>query len=254
MAIRILFIGNSYTYFNEMPLMVEAMATVDGTNAQVESSVAGGYSLAQHADPCDPVGAVTLAKLQEPWDFVILQEQSRRPAIPRERDEQMRPTVGRLNDMVTALGGKTILYMTWGRRHGDPETGYSTYDEMQDAIAQAYADIGAQYDTGVAPVGLAFRRALDMRPDIELWDADNSHPSLQGSLLAAYVIYEAITGMSPLEATYCSAVPPADDAVLREAAHQAAIARQCMQPASQGSRRNCVMVPAHSGLSACPRV
>ena len=65
-----------------------------------------------------------------------------------------------------------------------------------------------------------------MRSDIELWDADDSHPSLQGSALAAYVIYDAIAGKSPLEAAYCSAVPPADDAVLREAARQAATARQ----------------------------
>lgn len=218
---RVLFIGNSYTYFNNLPKLLEAAASADGVNINAEASVSGGYTLSQHTDPDDPVGAVTLKKLQEPWDYVIVQEHSRRPVIPDERDGLMRPAVRRIKELAQASGSKVLLYMTWGKRYGDRKTGYATYDDMQEALAQIYMSIGSEFDIKVAPVGLAFRKALEIDKDIALWDPDNSHPSLLGSLLAAYVIYGSLSGKDPIGCSHIGDAESSDADLLKQAAHRA---------------------------------
>lgn len=63
-VIRALFIGNSYTYCNDLPLMFIGLAAAMDKALDVDSSTAGGYTLASHLDAADPVGAQTLGKLR----------------------------------------------------------------------------------------------------------------------------------------------------------------------------------------------
>ena len=74
---------------------------------------------------------------------------------------------------------------------------------MQAQIGQTYRRLALSYDARLAPVGTAFVAALERLPDLLLYRSDGAHPSMQGSYLAASVLYGAITGEDPRRASYC---------------------------------------------------
>ena len=112
---RVLFIGNSYTYYNDMPTAIfERLAASLGYEMEVTSITKGGYQLYRHADPADECGARVAAALsgKEPYDFVILQEQSVRPAGENAAD--FYASVRDLAARIRQTGAKPVLYATWG--------------------------------------------------------------------------------------------------------------------------------------------
>ena len=84
---NILFIGNSYTYYNDMPKMLESLARAAGFYAEVASVTKGGYTLARLASDDNENGRRVTAALSGDmkYDRVILQEQSVLPAAEPER-------------------------------------------------------------------------------------------------------------------------------------------------------------------------
>lgn len=189
---RVLFIGNSYTYFNDMPKAIfEVIAKEAGVDAEVESVVKGGWTLERHADPEGETGALVAQKLAgEPYDYVILQEQSLYPATEPER---FMSAVRDLVSRIKATGAKPVLYSTWGRKTGSTKLAdiNMTNESMTYAVARSYRDIGAELGIPVAHVGLAF---YDIGDRIELYDPDKTHPSREGSYLAALCLFIRIFG------------------------------------------------------------
>ena len=190
---RVLFIGNSYVYYNNLPELVEAIAAeLDGPLLQTEAHTHGGFTLQAHLDDGhveellkrgDPDG--------EPWTAVILQEQSSlggrgRNGVLAEPDEFFAAVV-QLDSLIDAAGSEVHLYMTWAKERIPGQT---------DALARAYTDAGEMTGASVAPVGLAWARVRKERPDLGLYQSDGSHPSELGSYLAACVIYSQLTGRS----------------------------------------------------------
>lgn len=194
----ILFIGNSYTFLNDMPGTFAKIAEVGGHPVNVTSLAQGGFSLARYTED-----QVTLTTLKDQgWDFVVLQEKSDIPAIPQERDESMYPYIRQLNNLVEEQGGETILFLTWGYRDGLPESGLSDYKAMQNEVTASYQTIGDELNVRVAPVGIVWENILRRDPQLELWMADGSHPSPLGSFLTANVLYAVIFNESPLNIPY----------------------------------------------------
>ncbi len=189
---RILFIGNSYTYFNDMPKSIfEKIAEEAGVDVEVDSVVKGGWSLEKHADPEGETGKVVAEKLKgEPYDYVILQEQSLRPVID---PEPFFAAVRKLSCRFRATGAEPLLYSTWGRKPGSPKLDEikMTNETMTYALARAYRDIGEDLGIPVAYVGLAF---FDVGGSIELYNADMTHPSKEGSYLAALTLFIKMFG------------------------------------------------------------
>ena len=76
-SIDVLFIGNSYTYYNSLPQLLSDVALSFGDTVNTESSTPGGASFYGHVN-----NATTLAKInQQPWDYVVLQDQSQKPSL-----------------------------------------------------------------------------------------------------------------------------------------------------------------------------
>ncbi len=195
---RILFIGNSYTYVNDLPGMFAQLARSGGYKVEVQMAAPGGWALAQHAN-----AAETLDKLKsEKWDFVVLQEQSQIPAIGPSRTQSMYPAARELVQQIEALGARPIFFMTWAHRDGWPENGLPNYETMQTQIEQGYLSIARELNTPVAPVGEAWFTARRQNPELSLWQSDGSHPSEPGTYLAACVFYAVIFRHSPLGFTY----------------------------------------------------
>lgn len=213
----VLFIGNSYTGVNDLPNTLRQLALSLGDTMAVASSAPGGYTLFQHS-----TYAPTLAAIQsQPWDYVVLQEQSQLGALP-------------LAVTTTELGAAALVeaieenwectypvfYMTWGRQNGDAQNCASfpfmcTYDGMQQGLRSNYIALAEQSDGYAAPVGAAWKVVRDTQPGINLYDTDGSHPSPAGTYLAACVFYCTLYQESCVGATFHGAIDATTAAILR---------------------------------------
>ena len=195
----ILFIGNSYTYFNSMPDIFARIADSCGYRARVDSITKGGYKLCKFADPTDEYGAIVEQRLSnESYDYVFLQEQSYYPCTETKK---FNDGVAALAARVKAAGAKPLLYQTWGRKAGHSlldEHGWTTLS-MEGILRSAYKSAGEEVGARVAFVGAAFSEVYVSHPEIELYDPDLTHPSQYGSTLAAIVLFSTLFGVSPKE-------------------------------------------------------
>ena len=201
--IRVLFIGNSLTYYNDLPGMFARLAQSGGHVAQVDESSAGGGTWAGHTK-----SAITLNKIKyRKWDLIVLQEQSDYPAVAAQRQELVYPAVRLLKDKVLESGATPVLFMTWGRREGLPEAGLKTYAEMQAQVEAGYMEIANELKLMVVPVGIAWQNTIAQKPQLELWQSDGIHPTREGTYLSACVFYAAFFRQSPVGLTHRAELP-----------------------------------------------
>jgi len=191
---RVLFIGNSYTYVNDLPGTFAEVARSAGRDVEVAMSAPGGATLADHV-----ASDVTRSALAaQPWDVVVLQEQSLFPAVASSRSGSFEPAVRSLVRAVTAMRARPLLLATWAYRDGAPGVGLRDRAAMQARIDAAYLGIARQLGIGVVPAGAAWAAVRAADPGIDLWQADGSHPAAAGTYLAACVVYAAVFGASPV--------------------------------------------------------
>lgn len=182
-SLRVLFIGNSYTYVNDLPRLTQRLvaSAPEARPLAVAMVTVGGATLERHWTSGDARRMIE----QGGWTHVVLQEQSLRPL--RDRDKLF--AYARLFDTaIKQAGATTVLYLSWARQNR-PET--------QEALTDAFLDLAEELDAVVAPVGMAWQQALGARPDLPLHFRDGSHPSPTGTYLAACVFYVALYGQSP---------------------------------------------------------
>jgi PKD repeat protein len=219
---NVLFLGNSYTGVNNLPLLTYNLALSLGDTINYDSNTPGGYTYQGHS-----TNATSLAKIaQGNWDFVVLQEQSQMPSFPPSQvATEVYPYAQILVDSIKLANAcaEPLFYMTWGRKNGDAGNCASypplcTYDGMQGRLRESYMEMSLDNDCSVSPVGAAWKYVRDNYPTIELYSADESHPSINGSYLAACVHYASIYRESPVGASFISTVTAIDAAILQEAA------------------------------------
>ena len=190
---QILFIGNSYTFSNDLPGILLNLAKEGGYDLKITMLAEGGWTLEKNAASQEILEWVK----QPQWDYVVLQEQSVIPSNLTEREQSMYPAVRQLNTEIQSAGAETILFMTWGRRDGMLQSGFSDFGEMQAEIAKGYIEVANELNVIIAPVGVAWQRAIEQSAQFDLWQTDGSHPSLTGSYLAACVFYAVVFQESP---------------------------------------------------------
>jgi len=195
---RVLFIGNSYTSVNDLPATFTALAQSGGHNVQARAADEGGWTLADHVNASETSNLLSLGK----WDYVVLQEQSQIPSVEQDRTQLMYPAARTLVQQVRAIDAQPIFYLTWAHRDGWPEAGLTTYEAMQAQIDAGYLEIARELNVPVAPAGAAWQAAIQQYPRLSLWQSDNSHPTGQGTYLAACVFYAAIFRQSPVGLSY----------------------------------------------------
>lgn len=211
---KILFIGNSYTYFNDLPALFGALAKENGRDAAVSSVTCGGRQLWENTEKEDEYAARIRELAEKPWDAVFLQEHSLGPLLDY-------PLFAHGVKQLTALleADRFILYQTWGRKTGSPtlkERGW-TNRGMTEGLSKAYRRLGRELGLSVSPVGDAFYAVGQTHPEIDLYDQDLTHPSRAGSCLAALVHYRTLFG-EPAKAYASLALPPETAAALAQAA------------------------------------
>jgi hypothetical protein len=216
----VLFVGNSYVFTGDVPGRYRSL--LDGAPSRIESVVAGGYRLTQHATDAQTDGTALAMWLrtgtveERAFDVVLLQEQSQIGGLPEGQAERVASLEGAstLASLATANGASIVLYVTWGRERGDDTNpglfpDFSTMQDRLDAGYRAMAARGEGARVRFAPVGAAFRVvhddlvAMGSDPEAEgsafdlLYSPDGSHPSGDGAYLIALVIHASITGADP---------------------------------------------------------
>lgn len=211
-VLDIVMLGNSYTSNNQLHVRVTNLLDGSGHDPQVSALTSGGKRLSWHGEQAETEGTQWYDSLREPHDFVILQDQSQVPGFPTNSAYWQESYEGAqiIDELVEARGGDTFFMMTWGYRNGDSNNQwrYPDYPTMQQHLKAGYLAYAENLSTPdrpvfVAPVGLAHWNIFDSLTDptadgtvfSDLYAADDSHPSIQGTYLAACVIHVAITGI-----------------------------------------------------------
>ncbi|WP_165836487.1 T9SS type A sorting domain-containing protein [Taibaiella soli] len=240
---KVLFIGNSYTYVNNLPQVTADIAASMGDTLVFDSYTPGGYTLDQHNN--DPLCLQKINSAE--WDYVILQEQSLGAAedpsnffvgsyyAARGLDQKIAA-----NDSCT----KVLFYMTWGYKNGEPSfCGTSwpypcTYEGMDSLVNlryRAYADSAVMAVMGysaatvggfvpvrqaeVSPVGAVRHYIRHQYPSIELYQTDGSHPTEAGTYAAGCTFYAALFHKDPALIPYNYTLSAADAGNIRNAAN-----------------------------------
>lgn len=219
-VLQVLFIGNSYTSVNGLPQVFTQLAASGKHAVQADMVAPGGYTLAQHAAYPDTLSRIKSRK----WDDVVLQDQSFMPALEKGRAQEMDPGARTLAGLIRDNGSRPMFYLTWGRQKGLPEQGFSDFAAMQAQLTQGYMDIAQELKIPVAPVGEAWKTALSHDSSVPLWGPDGSHPSVQGTYLAACVFYAAIYGQNPEGLDYTAGLPKETAFAMQVAATETVLA------------------------------
>ncbi len=197
---RVLFVGNSYTFYNEMPTIFQNLVEENGVEIQVDSVTKGGRQLASNFNPENEEAKLLRQYLsQNHYDVCFLQEQSVKPVLQPELFVQ---SVKDTFDLLRPSCSRVILYETWGRKEGSTklEKLGMTSGDMTLHLARAYQKAADAIGSVCSRVGLAFRRVSDSHSEIELFQPDLSHPSYEGSCLAAICHYKTVFGSLPKKA------------------------------------------------------
>ena len=185
---RVLFVGNSYTHYENMTQVVAAFAASRDFSMETRKSTPGGATLEQHWKGQKGKQSIdSLARIRSgDFDAVVLQEQSLRPI---QDPGEMMTFAGKLTAAIKHAEAHPILYLTWAREK-TPET--------QSKLTQSYETVARKTGATVAPVGIAWAVVRSRRPELSLFSPDGSHPSTLGSYLAACVLFSTLTNDSCL--------------------------------------------------------
>jgi len=182
--LRILFLGNSYTFFNQMPQQIQLLA-LSGNQPrlpEIHQVTKPGADLRDHWQDSASLRAIRRGG----WDYVVLQEQS---TAPITRPDSMVKYARLLGEHIRRAGGKPLLFLTWARKSSPSD---------QAALTATYERAALALGAKVVPVGTAVSLLPRRAPAIEFFHDDGSHPLPAGSYLAACVFYAVLYDRTPV--------------------------------------------------------
>lgn len=229
----VLFIGNSLTYYHEMPHTVQQMCNERNEHFEIAQSTSPGATLCQHLEFNDGKNgarrikpgerSVTVEKLlSKQWDYVVLQAGTVSILVSENVPNSLEPSIFKLDSIAQKQGARTILYQNFAQlkypvKYCYPgmfinvmSPGNSAHLPMSEnycsdsfnncteefaVISKGYKSIAEKIKARIAPVGEAFELCKKQHPDIKLYEsAVDDHPGEAGAYLIACVFYRVLTG------------------------------------------------------------
>lgn len=172
---RTLFIGNSHTYYNDMPKLFKDICGENGIDMQVTMLTKGGMGLDYHAENEQTRFNILFGD----YDFIILQH----VAHPMGDFSVMEAGADRIMEWIKQTKAKACFYMTW-TMEGD--------EKSQPEMSERYRRLADKYGCLVAPVGEKWWEQIHAHPEVDLFYKDRKHASPEGSMLAARTIFETL--------------------------------------------------------------
>ena len=220
---NVLFLGNSYTSANNLPQMVEDIALSMGDTLIWDIAAPGVYYLDDHL-----LSSTSLNKIKSGnWDYVTLQEQSQAPTLPDSWMPRVFENARKLDSIINTYNVcvETVFYMTWGRKNGDPAycavfstwPYVCTYSGMDSLLNLRYRIMAENNNAIVSPAGAVWNYIRKNHPLIELYQADESHPTVAGTYAAACCFYTAFFRKDPALTSFNPGLSATDAATIRNA-------------------------------------
>ncbi|MBL7741669.1 MAG: hypothetical protein JNK14_20790 [Chitinophagaceae bacterium] len=175
-GLRILFVGNSLTYTNDLPAMIKEIGELDGVTITYHSFLYPDYSLEDHWND----GKVKAEIEKNHYDFVVAQQG---PSALPESQVLLMESARKLADLCNKHRTKLALYMVWPSKA-------RAFDH--DNVILSYTKAANATSSLLCPAGQAWKYAWEKDPGLPLYSPDNFHPSVTGSVLAALTIYAAL--------------------------------------------------------------
>jgi hypothetical protein len=218
--INVLFLGNSFTAVNNLPDVLTQAAKSVGDTVIADANVPGGYTLEDHTLSATSTGKIALGN----WNYVVLQEQSQKPAFPDAQVAvEVYPFAHQLDSLVHLNNkcGRSVFYETWGYKEGDPSNcptfpPICTYVGMDSLLTLRYNQMAKDNKALLAPVGEVFKELRLKYPTINLYDIDGKHPSEAGTYAAAVTFYTILFGKNPMAISYDFVLPAPDAVIIRQ--------------------------------------
>ncbi len=197
---RILFVGNSYFYYNNslhnhVSNLVKSADPALGARLNFKSSTIGGAALNHHN--LSHLLAPGQIGVPQPFQWVVMQGGSSEPLSAKRREVFRQAAVANA-ELIRVSGGQVALYMT----HAYVAPHRQVKPQNVVATESMYVEVGNEIDALVIPVGLAFEEAYRRLPSLRFHHADGTHPSLLGTYLAACTTYATLYGRSPVGNVY----------------------------------------------------
>ncbi len=179
---RVLFVGNSLTYYNDLPATVAAIGRDNGDTIQYTTAAAPNLALIDHLTG----GSAAPQLLRDSsWDVVVLQQGPTTTAVCRDSAVLW---TAMFAPLIARAGGTSMTLMTWPAiSQGD------VWEPAHTTAVLAAAGVHGMF----AGAGDAWHNALLAHPGLPLYGGDGYHPSEMGSFLAALVVYQRLTGRDP---------------------------------------------------------
>ncbi len=219
---RVLFLGNSLIFFNDMPKMFEDLCNFEGIPMYVDSVTQGSCTMSLLATVETNIGFQAYEKLTtEEWDYVII-EPSRR-ATPFEDsvfNAELEAAVV-LDELAQEAGAETLLYSVWGLNKGETgvykQVGYDSIKTGTHAITRsAHCHYMSYFNEAVSEklggrkiikAGYAFENSIAAYPSTNIYYTDDQHPNTTGSYLVACTIFDTMFGEEVNGARYTASLP-----------------------------------------------
>lgn len=218
---RVLFLGNSYTYVNDLPATIANAAFSMADSLIYDSYTPGGYSIGNHSLDPNSLAKIMIGN----WDYVILQGQSYEFVTLDPFTVSPNAYVRKVDSLVKVYNpcSETILYMTWARKYGDAGScpfypWLCTYYLMDSVIHLNYMMVADSNNAVVSPVGGVWNYIRQNFPNIELYQSDESHPSEAGTYAAACCFYTTIFRKNPALISFNSTLSTVDAFNIKSAA------------------------------------
>ncbi len=179
---KILFLGNSHTYYNDLPALFKKICKECGKDVEVnmlaQPGVTYGWHLGQYTD-------LRFALVQGGYDYIIMQQAAHEPCPSKE---ETIADAGRIIEMARAQGTQVIQTLPWARVDIPEE-----FEKMKDI----YYTLCDKYSVKLNPVGHVFEDIIKNNPDIRLHWFDSAHAGPYGSYANALCTYMTVFGTAP---------------------------------------------------------
>ena len=224
-GIKVLFIGDSLTYYNSMPSMFEFLCKAGGKKVEVDSLTKGGTTISMMRDDADLWTQISNKLTLGNWDIVVLETARNHVVMPEyfpEHPWKEYSAAKELADMIQEAGAIPLVYSTFGVTEGavtrDGFTKVMSREEHTDLVTAYGAAVAELLGCKAVYVGETFQAAYENMPSINLYHTDNRHPSREGSYLIAADFYTVIFDESAEGLSYAGGVEAELAAFLREQA------------------------------------
>lgn len=240
--LNVLFIGNSLTYYHEMPQTLQMMLNETNPNMNIDQSTYPGYSLSQHlsrkAESSSEQRIRTLTEkkmVEKKWDIIILQTGTVSVLIPENRELKVNRAILRIKELATNENCKFILFNTWPSKEEYPKkycySGYNIDKSIKDidycspvienleqeitAINESYNLVAQSNNITKSDNGTKFYEIRTSHPEIELYE-DYIHPNKYGAFLNACIFYQMLTNKKAVELKYVGEIESKTAKILKK--------------------------------------